>query len=109
MIILSTLIPSPYLFFFFQGYFQPTCEYHEQDRTNPPSQRRLYNTRSVLTHYIVVPFHSKPKVLVILADNFNILLGKIGVTVPWVQDGDDYEVVCEYLFLVTVFRNARSL
>jgi len=29
----------------------------------------------------------------ILADKFNILLGKIEVTVPWVQDGDDYQVV----------------
>jgi len=30
---------------------------------------------------------------VILANNFNILLGKIEVTVPWVQDGHDYQVV----------------
>jgi len=30
---------------------------------------------------------------VILADNFDILLGEIEVTVPWVLDGDDYQVV----------------
>ncbi|KAF8888050.1 hypothetical protein BD779DRAFT_1470423 [Infundibulicybe gibba] len=28
----------------------------------------------------------------ILADGFSILLGKIEVTVPWVLDGDDYQV-----------------
>jgi len=30
---------------------------------------------------------------VILANNFDILLGRITVTVPWVVDGDDYQLV----------------
>jgi len=30
---------------------------------------------------------------VVLANNFSILLGRIEVTVPWVLDGDDYQVV----------------
>ncbi|KAK7008304.1 hypothetical protein R3P38DRAFT_2791830 [Favolaschia claudopus] len=30
---------------------------------------------------------------VILADNFSILLGHIEVTVPWVEDGSDYQIV----------------
>ncbi|KAF8217191.1 hypothetical protein K438DRAFT_1798418 [Mycena galopus ATCC 62051] len=29
----------------------------------------------------------------ILQDNFSILLGRIEVTVPWVVDGDDYQIV----------------
>ncbi|KAF7370070.1 hypothetical protein MSAN_00637000 [Mycena sanguinolenta] len=29
----------------------------------------------------------------ILADNFSILLGRIEVTVPWVVDGSDYQIV----------------
>ncbi|KAJ6481059.1 hypothetical protein C8R45DRAFT_320076 [Mycena sanguinolenta] len=29
----------------------------------------------------------------ILADNFSILLGRIEVTVPWVIDGSDYQIV----------------
>ncbi|KAF8867921.1 hypothetical protein CPB84DRAFT_1810441 [Gymnopilus junonius] len=29
----------------------------------------------------------------ILANDFDILLGRIGVTVPWVEDGQDYQVV----------------
>ena len=29
----------------------------------------------------------------ILADNFDLLLGQIEVTVPWVEDGDDYHLV----------------
>lgn len=33
---------------------------------------------------------------VILADGFDILLGRIEVTVPWVTAGDDYQIVCEY-------------
>jgi len=28
-----------------------------------------------------------------LASNFSILLGRIGVTVPYVEDGDDYQIV----------------
>ena len=35
--------------------------------------------------------------VVVLAGNFNILLGKIEITVPSVKDGDDYQIVCEYL------------
>lgn len=31
--------------------------------------------------------------LVILAENFSILLGRIEVTVPWVEDGSDYQIV----------------
>jgi hypothetical protein len=34
--------------------------------------------------------------LVILQDKFDILLGRIEVKVPWVIDGDDYQVVCAY-------------
>ncbi|KAJ7103885.1 hypothetical protein C8R44DRAFT_808305 [Mycena epipterygia] len=30
---------------------------------------------------------------VILQENFSILLGRIEVKVPWVEDGDDYELV----------------
>ncbi|KAJ7923454.1 hypothetical protein B0H13DRAFT_2230169 [Mycena leptocephala] len=30
---------------------------------------------------------------VILQENFSILLGRIEVTVPWVDDGSDYQVV----------------
>ncbi|KAJ6511643.1 hypothetical protein DFH09DRAFT_1198206 [Mycena vulgaris] len=30
---------------------------------------------------------------VILQENFSILLGRIEVKVPWVEDGDDYRVV----------------
>jgi len=30
---------------------------------------------------------------VILADKFDILLGRITVQVPWVVDGDDYQLV----------------
>ncbi|KAJ7097145.1 hypothetical protein B0H15DRAFT_824991 [Mycena belliarum] len=30
---------------------------------------------------------------VILQENFSILLGRIEVKVPWVEDGDDYQVV----------------
>ncbi|KAJ7853317.1 hypothetical protein B0H14DRAFT_2758542 [Mycena olivaceomarginata] len=30
---------------------------------------------------------------VILQDNFSILLGRIEITVPWVEDGSDYRVV----------------
>ncbi|KAF7356077.1 hypothetical protein MVEN_00937600 [Mycena venus] len=30
---------------------------------------------------------------VILEENFSILLGRIEVTVPWVEDGSDYQVV----------------
>jgi len=33
---------------------------------------------------------------VILANNFDILLGQANVTVPWVEDGDDYQVVGEF-------------
>jgi len=29
----------------------------------------------------------------ILANDFDILLGQANVTVPWVEDGDDYQVV----------------
>lgn len=32
---------------------------------------------------------------VILASGFDILLGRIEVQVPWVVNGDDYQVVCE--------------
>lgn len=32
-----------------------------------------------------------------LAANFDILLGRIEVTVPEVASGDDYAIVCEYL------------
>ncbi|KAK0184917.1 hypothetical protein F5146DRAFT_1072651, partial [Armillaria mellea] len=30
---------------------------------------------------------------VVLADGFDILLGKIGIEVPWVTEGDDYAIV----------------
>lgn len=36
--------------------------------------------------------------IVILAANFDILLGKIKVKVPLVLEDDDYSIVCEYLF-----------
>ena len=36
---------------------------------------------------------------VILANNFDILLGQVTITVPWVEDGDDYQVVGELLLL----------
>ena len=33
---------------------------------------------------------------VILQNGFDILLGRIEITVPWVVDGDDYSIVCVY-------------
>jgi hypothetical protein len=36
---------------------------------------------------------------VILANDFDILLGQAIITVPWVEDGDDYQVVGELLLL----------
>ena len=39
-------------------------------------------------------------VSVILAENFNILDGRVEVTVPWVMDRTDYSLVREYLSLV---------
>ncbi|KAJ7698043.1 hypothetical protein B0H17DRAFT_1051029 [Mycena rosella] len=30
---------------------------------------------------------------IILQENFSILLGRIEVKVPWVEDGDDYQIV----------------
>jgi len=42
--------------------------------------------------------------VVILANNFDILLGKIEVTVPWVEDGDDYLVVCEFIIIFFIER-----
>jgi hypothetical protein len=36
---------------------------------------------------------------VIMADGFDILLGRIEVTVPWVFDGDDYQIVRKYTHL----------
>jgi hypothetical protein len=35
---------------------------------------------------------------VILANNFDILDGTAEITVPWVLDGNDYSVLCGYLF-----------
>lgn len=37
---------------------------------------------------------------VILAADFDILLGKITIKVPLVVEGDDYSLVCEYLTLM---------
>ena len=31
-----------------------------------------------------------------MADGFDILLGSVEVTVPWVIDGGDYQIVCEH-------------
>jgi len=42
---------------------------------------------------------------VILANNFDILLGQATITVPWVEDGDDYQVVGE-LLLLSSFRSS---
>ena len=36
---------------------------------------------------------------VILADKFDITLGRIEVTVPWVEEGSDYSVVRAYHWL----------
>ncbi len=32
----------------------------------------------------------------VLADKFDILLGKIRIVVPWVTEGDDYTIIREY-------------
>jgi hypothetical protein len=40
--------------------------------------------------------------VVILQENFSILLGRIEVTVPWVDDGSDYQVVCEQHILLLI-------
>ena len=37
----------------------------------------------------------------ILQNNFDILLGSIEVTVPWVVDGDDYSLIRAYLCLLS--------
>jgi hypothetical protein len=42
--------------------------------------------------------------VVILQENFSILLGRIEVTVPWVDDGSDYQVVCEQHILLLIPR-----
>ncbi len=34
----------------------------------------------------------------VLADKFDILLGKIHIVVPWVTEGDDYTIIREYSF-----------
>ena len=43
--------------------------------------------------------------IVSLASNFSILLGRIGVEVPHVETGSDYQVVCEYF---SVFFSSQS-
>lgn len=35
-------------------------------------------------------------IIVILASEFDILQRKITITVPWVQNGSDYQLVCEF-------------
>jgi hypothetical protein len=42
--------------------------------------------------------------VVILQENFSILLGRIEVMVPWVDDGSDYQVVCEQHILLLIPR-----
>jgi hypothetical protein len=48
---------------------------------------------------------------VILADKFDILLGQATVTVPWVEDGNDYQVVGQltissFRFTILIFLNS---
>ena len=43
------------------------------------------------------PHHSSPTA-VILQNHFDILLGSIEVTVPWVVDGDDYSIIRAYSY-----------
>ncbi len=50
-----------------------------------------------------------------MADEFDILLGKIDVKVPWVTEGDDYAIIreCYLLFqsriIVLILWNVQSL
>ncbi|KAF8806842.1 hypothetical protein BYT27DRAFT_7101026 [Phlegmacium glaucopus] len=71
-----------------QGTVWLVGEHHHVtwDTSNPPAQ---------ITNKIGQIFLRKGDLTtpVILANNFDILLGKIEITVPWVQDGDDYQVV----------------
>ena len=38
----------------------------------------------------------------ILANNFDVLLGRIEVVVPFVEPGSDYSLVCEYSLYIHV-------
>ena len=40
---------------------------------------------------------------VILQNGFDILLGRIEITVPWVVDGDDYSIMCAYPCVISFF------
>ena len=41
---------------------------------------------------------------VILAAGFNILDGQVKITVPWVDDSDDYQLVREYNSILLAYR-----
>jgi hypothetical protein len=43
-----------------------------------------------------------------LANNFNILLGTIEITVPRVANGNDYQIVCEYLSAQSLLTQSRN-
>ncbi|KAK7016151.1 hypothetical protein R3P38DRAFT_3276413 [Favolaschia claudopus] len=65
---------------------RPTSQRHLVDNSNPPKQVTNKIGRIMLHKGdLTTP--------VILADNFSILLGHIEVTVPWVEDGSDYQIV----------------
>ncbi|KAK6997232.1 hypothetical protein R3P38DRAFT_2563785 [Favolaschia claudopus] len=55
------------------------------DNSNPPKQITNKIGRIMLRKGSRI-------ISVILADNFSILLGHIEVTVPWVEDGSDYQI-----------------
>ncbi|KAG5637541.1 hypothetical protein H0H81_004238, partial [Sphagnurus paluster] len=44
----------------------------------------------------------------ILAEGFPILSGSQQVTVPWVIDGTDYQIVCTFLYLLLVLSDKRG-
>jgi len=36
----------------------------------------------------------------IIADNFDILTGRLEITVPWVVDGDEYSLICKSSIII---------
>lgn len=87
-----------HVFFLPQGCFRTTQTDFKPDWRDLSSQRWFYISKSVDFFFSsILRFWSFLSHVAPLKDNFDILLGSIEITVPQVEDGDDYRIVCEYL------------
>ena len=88
---------------------------HSRDTHNPPvnitnkigfillRQGDLTTPRTFCLFRIILYLTTVP---VIMADGFEILLGWTEVTVPWVLDGKDYQIVRKYTHISQLFSSS---